>query len=351
MDDSTLGLGLNNPQYQDLITKQQEAIKAANQPYGMDAGQGAIAAGLGLLPALIGGLVRGKEGLSLGAQAGMAGVSSYDNILKENFDRKSKAEAANAALYGQQAQQLAQSALQDQRFLSQEKLRQQNRIELREMFPNKGTNVTVNNLGNKQGEKIAEDHYDIYQSAISTKFTNDNTRSLIDKLKKEGASDNESYWEALARSTKGKIVPSSTEGKLESSRIETMLQTLSQLVKGAPSDRDSKLLEKAQQMGGSVDLSTIKEIADRIDQKNVEKLQAAEGVASDYGVTIPELSAKLAGGRNDNTEEIDFDELRNIAAEAKRPIVKKMVGGKPVDVYDLGEELPIGQRYIPVGSK
>jgi hypothetical protein len=134
-DESTLGLGLNNPQYQDLITKQQEAIKAANQPYGMDAGQGAIAAGLGLLPALIGGLVRGREGLAMGAQAGLAGVGSYDNILKENFDRQSKAEAANAALYGQQAQQLAQSALQDQRFLSQEKLRQQNRIELKEMFP------------------------------------------------------------------------------------------------------------------------------------------------------------------------------------------------------------------------
>lgn len=134
-DDSTLGLGLDNPAYQDLITKQQEAIKAANQPYGMNAGQGAIAAGLGLLPALIGGLVRGREGLAIGAQAGLAGVGSYDSILKENFERQSKAEAANADLYGQQAQQLAQSALQDQRFLKQEKLRQQNRIELREMFP------------------------------------------------------------------------------------------------------------------------------------------------------------------------------------------------------------------------
>lgn len=173
-DDSTLGLGLNNPQYQDLISKQQEAIKAANQPYGMDAGQGAIAAGLGLLPALIGGLVRGREGIQIGAQAGLAGVGSYDNILKENFDRKSKAEAANAALYGQQAQQLAQSALQNDRFLAQEGLRQQNRIDLlgmkKSMGLGGGTSVTINNLPadnvgvDKDTRKLIQPQLDIYQS-------------------------------------------------------------------------------------------------------------------------------------------------------------------------------------------
>lgn len=137
-DESTLGLGVNDPAYLDLVQKQQEALSRANQPYGMNAGQGAIAAGLGLLPALIGGLVKGKEGLNVGLQAGMGGVSMYDKTLENNFQRASENEKANAALYGAQANQVLQNELGFNRFMQQEKVRQDNRKEMKDLYPPAG---------------------------------------------------------------------------------------------------------------------------------------------------------------------------------------------------------------------
>lgn len=354
-DDSTLGLGLDNPAYQDLITKQQEAIKAANQPYGMNAGQGAIAAGLGLLPALIGGLVRGREGLAIGAQAGLAGVGSYDSILKENFERQSKAEAANADLYGQQAQQLAQSALQDQRFMAQEGLRQQNRIDLlgmRKSLGLDGGTTIINDLGEKQVPKIAESHYEAFQEALASKNTNDRIRNVINKLEASGATGDEGYLEAVGRTMKGKIDPSSPEGELQSLRTEALLGRMKALIKGVPSDRDTKLMEEAGQQGAATRLSTIKEIANRIDELNYERLKAAEDVASMYKSELPSLSSKLASGSSDSkSEEIDFNQLRTEAKKQGIPIVKQVVGGKIIDVYDYGKDKPLGQRYLPVRSE
>lgn len=165
-DESTLGLGVNDPAYLDLVQKQQEALSRANQPYGMNAGQGAIAAGLGLLPALIGGLVKGKEGLNAGLQAGMGGVGLYDKTLENNFQRASENEKANAALYGAQANQVLQNELGFNKFLRQEEIKQNNRKEIKDIYGNGGT--TINNIMpgslDKQTRKDVDPHLDMYQS-------------------------------------------------------------------------------------------------------------------------------------------------------------------------------------------
>lgn len=340
-DDSTLGLGLNNPQYQDLITKQQEAIKAANQPYGMDAGQGAIAAGLGLLPALIGGLIRGKEGLNIGAQAGLAGVGSYDNILKNNYERQSENEKANAVLYGQQAQALATQDLGLQRALQMEGIKQGNRIALKQQFPSKGTNVTVNlspeSVGvDKDTRKLIQPQLDIYQSMSQSINAGKNVLSENPELNDLNYNDVEGSVKTLGEGVKAWAV--GNESPLGRLRAETMAAATdyAKAISGAAvSDKEFDRLYSIVAGTGKIPatpkvmLETLNHIRNKVGERAVMAAVAGGSLTGRYKTPEEALSSPSVEGVRQLLKLTQMGYYGDIAPSKTSNTVQVGANGKP----------------------
>ncbi len=340
-DESTLGLGLNNPQYQDLITKQQEAIKAANQPYGMDAGQGAIAAGLGLLPALIGGLVRGREGLAMGAQAGLAGVGSYDNILKNNYEKRAANEAANASLYGQQANQLAQNELGLQRSLQMEELRQGNRIALKEMFPSKGTSVTINNLPaesngvDKETRKLIQPQLDIYQSMSQSINAAKNVLAENPELNELNYNDVEGSVKTLGEGAKAWVVGNESPlGRLKSETMAAATDYAKAISGAAVSDKEFDRLYGIVAGTGKVPatpqvmLQTLNHIRNKVGERAVMATVAGGSLTGRYKTTEEALNSPSVNGVRQLLKLTEMGEYGNLAQSKTSNSVQALDGPK-----------------------
>lgn len=322
------------------------SLESSRQPFQPSWQEGLATAGLGLLPMLLGGAFGGREGAYSGALGGNAASESYIDILKKNWALGAERDKDLAKVYADRGEDVNKEnlGLQTDAALMREKAR---------IDPEKGTTINLgDNVDKVAAGELIKRHIEASEGYESDKLMTSEVRKNIDAVLATGVKPDESWGGALLRNVGGMIDPNSAAGKLRASITASLLSRLKGLTGANPSNRDVDLMKEAQNMGNRVSISTVSEMADRVESLSQHKLMTIEKMAKGYGIPLPSLvdlnsSKKFAVDPGAVAPE-NIPALKQAAKANNLPTKTIVVGGVPTLVYDLGADLPIGQRYLSV---
>lgn len=312
----------------DMQDQAQKRAHEAQKISGTDIG---MQAGLGLLPILIGALIKGKKGGYAGAQAGLAGQMGYAKNLKEEHSEAKKLALTEAKIYGDRANKASDklTSLQGQ-------------DALKTKYPSKGMSFSIDNKMESEASKLLTT--EVMNAEFHRKAGNkilDGLEDAITQIEKAGVAPEkgETWADALGRNVKGAIDPNSPEGRLQRKLTEQNLTESFEMIKGAATEPEQDRMRTAQGAGYRVSLDTLKQIIK--DKRNGldREILDLEEIGQRRKLTLPTGDSPHQGKIIQN-ETSDFSKdnpmvVDRTAAKGTLEALQKQMGYTTADIEKL----------------